>query len=110
MVEHTVIKSQSHLDEELKKILGNNGKGLMIKDPKSKYEGTRSKSLLKVKVMLDAEATVVGKEFGTGRCAEMMGALVVKDQNGLIFKIGTGFTDAQRKNPPKKGTVITFKY
>ena len=82
----------------------------MIKDPKSKYEGTRSKSLLKVKVMLDAEATVIGKENGTGRCADMMGALVVKDKDGLVFKVGTGFTDAMRKNPPKKGTVITFKY
>jgi DNA ligase 1 len=44
--------------------------------------------------MLDAEATVVGTEKGTGRCSFMMGALVVKDKNGLVFKIGTGFTDA----------------
>lgn len=26
------------------------------------------------------------------------------------FKVGTGFSDAQRKNPPKKGAVISFKF
>jgi len=40
----------------------------------------------------------------------MMGALSVKLPNGVTFSIGTGFTDKQRKKPPKIGTVITFKY
>ena len=40
----------------------------------------------------------------------MMGVLLVKDKNGLIFKIGTGFSDAERKDPPKNGTIITFKF
>ena len=108
--EHVVCQSQAHLDAELKKVLDKEGEGLMIKDPNSKYEGIRSKSLLKIKVMLDAEATVIGTESGTGRCSYMMGALIVQDKDGQVFKIGTGFSDAQRRNPPKKGTVITFKY
>ena len=45
-----------------------------------------------------------------GRCAGMMGALNCKLPNGLTFSIGTGFSDAQRKKPPKIGSVITFKY
>jgi len=36
-----------------------------------------------------------------------MGALKVRDKNNIEFKVGSGFTDEQRKNPPKKGMVIT---
>jgi DNA ligase-1 len=31
-------------------------------------------------------------------------------KNGIRFKIGTGFTDKERNNPPPVGTIITFKY
>ena len=65
----------------------------MIKDPKSDYECTRSDKLLKVKVFEDTEATVIGHEAGTGRCTTMCGALVMKGDDGTIFKIGTGLTD-----------------
>jgi hypothetical protein len=30
--------------------------------------------------------------------------------NKIKFHIGTGFSDAQRKKPPKKGDVVTFKF
>ena len=41
----------------------------------------------------------------------MLGALRVKDvKTGLKFKIGSGFTDEIRKNPPKKGVIVTYKY
>lgn len=29
--------------------------------------------------------------------------------DGKKFKVGTGFTDKERENPPKIGAVITFK-
>jgi DNA ligase 1 len=41
-------------------ILKGKGEGVMIKDPKSFYEGVRSYSLLKVKRFEDAEAKVIG--------------------------------------------------
>jgi len=31
-------------------------------------------------------------------------------ENGLQFKIGSGFSDIQRQAPPSIGTIITFKY
>jgi len=33
-----------------------------------------------------------------------------KLENGIVFKLGTGFTDQHRKNPPSIGTIVTFKY
>jgi DNA ligase-1 len=44
-----ICKSVEHLDSEMQKVVNLNGEGLMIKDPKSKYEGKRSGNLLKVK-------------------------------------------------------------
>ena len=40
----------------------------------------------------------------------MCGALLVKEKDGTSFKIGSGFSDVQRRNRPKKGTVVTFKF
>jgi DNA ligase-1 len=40
----------------------------------------------------------------------MLGALVVKMANGITFKIGSGFDDNQRRNPPKIGMIVTFKH
>ena len=80
------------LEEELKQVLDRNGEGLMLRDPDSKYENKRSKTLLKVKVMNDEEATVIGHEAGSGRCSGMLGALLCQN-NTCTFKIGSGFND-----------------
>jgi DNA ligase-1 len=61
-------------------------------------------------VFHDEEALVLSSEKGTGRLSNMMGKLHCELPNGVKFKVGTGFSDAQRKNPPKKGAVISFKY
>ncbi|KAL4489287.1 hypothetical protein ABPG72_006351 [Tetrahymena utriculariae] len=107
---HKIVESREQLDSELERVLKSNGEGLMLRDPKSMYECRRSKTLLKVKTFTDEEATVIGSERGEGRCSDMMGALVCRMKNGTEFKIGSGFNDGQRRKPPKKGSVITFKY
>jgi len=78
----------------MKKVMALKGEGLMIKDPNSMYEPKRSKVLLKVKQFDDSEATVIGHNKGTGRCSGMLGALQVKLDNGITFKIGSGFHDS----------------
>jgi DNA ligase-1 len=92
------------------KVLLKKGEGMMLRDPLSKYEGKRSDTLLKVKKFDDAEATVIGHKKGTGRCSAMLGALFMREDDGTEFKIGSGFSDAQRKKPPKIGSRVTFKF
>ena len=108
--EHEVCKDEAHLQKEMKRVTSIKGEGMMIRDPKSKYEHRRVKTMLKVKEFHDAEATVIGHEKGTGRLEKLMGAVVVKNKEGKTFKVGSGFTDKERKSPPKKGTVITYRY
>ena len=107
---HEKCKDKDHLQSEMKKVIALGGEGMMIRDPKSKYEHRRVKTMLKVKEFHDAEATVIGSERGTGRLEKLMGALVVKNKDGKTFKVGSGFTDKERAKPPKKGTVITYRY
>jgi hypothetical protein len=91
-------KSRAHLKEVLKEVLKKGGEGVMLRKPGSLYEHKRSNTLLKVKYFHDEEAKVVGRLPGTGRCSDMMGKLECVLPNGCKFKVGTGFSDAQRKN------------
>lgn len=107
---HEVCKDEEHLQKEMKRVIALKGEGMMIRDPKSKYEHRRTKTMLKVKEFHDDEATVIGSNKGTGRLEKLMGAIIVKNKAGKVFKIGSGFTDKERVNPPKKGTVVTYRY
>lgn len=108
--EHRKCKGMQDLLDELEKVEELGGEGIMLRQANSFYEHRRSNSLLKVKTFLDAEATVIGHKNGTGRCAGMMGALFVRADNGIEFKIGSGFNDDQRRKPPKIGSRVTYKY
>jgi DNA ligase-1 len=110
VVEQTLCKGQSHLDSMLKTIEEGGGEGLMLRQAKSLYVCSRSKTLLKVKSFKDIDARVVEHEIGKGRNKRRLGALVCVLPNKKRFKVGSGFSDAQREKPPKVGSLITIKY
>jgi DNA ligase-1 len=99
-----------HLRDELARVEALGGEGLMLRQPGSPYEAGRSATLLKVKTFHDAEAVVVGHQPGAGRHKGRLGALFVRLPGGTEFAVGTGFSDAERANPPPVGTTITFRY
>src|SRR3546814_7020790 len=72
----------------------------MLQHQDARYRVGRSGGLLKYKPYDDAEARVVGHTRGRGKYHGMLGALVVERPDGLRFRIGSGFTDAQRATPP----------
>jgi DNA ligase-1 len=102
--------NQAHMEGLLEAIVKGGGEGLMLHDPRASYEEGRSHSLLKVKQEHDAEATVVGYEPGEGKHLGRVGALLVKSEGGVGFKIGTGLTDDEREHPPRIGAQVTFRY
>lgn len=60
----------SHLDSyslQLAEVEKLRGEGLMLRQPKSKYVGSRSNTLLKVKSFFDDEALVVDYVPGKGK-------------------------------------------
>ncbi len=101
IVDHEKCQSKTHLQQKLDGVLNVGGEGLMLREPKSVYVPTRSRTLYKVKTFLDAEAVVVGYEAGKGRNKGACGALKCKMESGKELKIGTGLSDAVRRDPPK---------
>eukprot|EP01126_Amoeba_proteus_P030543 TRINITY_DN3017_c0_g1_i12.p1 TRINITY_DN3017_c0_g1~~TRINITY_DN3017_c0_g1_i12.p1 ORF type:complete len:352 (-),score=66.65 TRINITY_DN3017_c0_g1_i12:633-1688(-) len=99
-----------HLKQQLERVERKGGEGIMLRQPKSKYVGTRSSTLLKLKNFFDDEAKVVGHLPGKGKHLGRLGALQCELANKKLFQVGTGFSDAQREKPPKIGSIITFRY
>lgn len=74
------------------------------------YRAGRGDELMKLKPWQDAEARVVAHLPGTGKFAGKLGALLVEMPDGRRFRIGTGFSAAQRAVPPALGSVVTYRY
>ena len=108
--EHILCKGVDHLKQELARLEALGGEGLMLRRAGSRYESGRSSTLLKVKSFHDAEARVLKHQEGAGRHKGRLGALLVELPDGTTFSVGTGFSDAERENPPPIGSTITFRY
>jgi DNA ligase-1 len=74
------------------------------------YHGVRNDDLIKLKPLNDAEAKVLGWLPGKGRLTGMLGSLLVETPEGIQFRLGTGFSDAERRNPPAIGSLVTYQF
>lgn len=104
------VKSKDELKEELLRVESLGGEGLIVRRPDTLYRKGRSGDILKVKSYHDMEAVVKDHVPGKGKNQDKLGSLLVELPDGTRFKIGTGFSDKERKNPPPVGATITFKY
>ena len=102
LVEQFRVASEAELMATLDRVVAAGGEGLMLRDGRSLHRSGRSDDLLKLKTYEDAEAVVVAHIPGKGKYADMMGSLVVEMPDGRRFKLGTGFTDAERRDPPAR--------
>ncbi len=98
------------LMQRLHRTVNAGGEGLMLHHGDAHYRAARSDQLLKLKLHDDAEARVVAHLPGQGRHAGRLGALLVETPEGRRFRLGSGFTDAQRESPPPVGSWVTYRY
>ena len=110
LVEQSRISSHDALMKNLDDVVDAGGEGLMLHRGDSYYLAGRSNDLLKVKSYQDAEARVIAHLPGKGKYTGMMGALLVETEDNKRFRLGTGFTDRQRRKPPPIGSLVTYKY
>jgi DNA ligase-1 len=110
VVEQTRVASHAELKTRLDAITHAGGEGLMLHRADAPYVTGRSDVLLKLKPWLDAEAVVVGYTPGKGKYQGMTGALTVERPDGKRFRIGSGLSDALRRQPPPIGSRITYRY
>lgn len=104
------VASHEALLQELADVTAEGSEGLMLHRGSAAYHSIRSADLLKLKTLADAEATVISHVPGQGRLTGMMGSLLVETDDGIRFRIGTGFSDAERRDPPPPGSRITYQY
>ena len=104
------LADHDELQEKLKSVIKAGGEGLMLHRGDSIYMAGRTSDILKVKTFQDAEAIVIAHLPGKGKYEGMLGAIRVETPDGKQFKIGTGFKDKDRENPPAIGSQITYKY
>ncbi len=110
IIEQKEISDVKDLKKLLHQTIKNGGEGLMLHRKDSFYKAERNDDLLKLKIYEDAEAIVIKHLLGQGKYHNQMGALLVETPQKIRFKIGSGFSDQQRQNPPKIGAKITYKF
>lgn len=90
-------------------VVARGGEGVIVRDSTTAY---------KLKTQNDAECKIIDFSRGKGRIRGKVGAIIcesLEDKNsgikgGKIFRIGSGLSDEIRSNPPKIGTIITYKF
>ena len=101
---------QKQLEDYMDVIEAKGGEGVILRAANSPYQHGKSKYLRKYKRFDDAKAKVLGYKPGKGKYTGMVGSLKVELPDGTRFFVGSGLSDAERKNPPAIGATIRFKH
>ena len=109
-VAHTPVADRAALQRQLAATVAQGGEGLVLHLASAAYRSGRSDTMLKLKPSLDTEATVVAHHAGKGKYAGVLGALEVRTPQGRRFLLGSGLSDAQRRDPPAIGSEVTYRY
>jgi DNA ligase-1 len=110
MIKQFRLKNSIQLERVLSNVIEKKGEGLMLHKGSAYYHLGRTANIMKLKRHQDAEAIVIAYIGGKGKYQGMLGALKVETESGIVFKLGSGFSDHDRTNPPKIGSIITYKY
>lgn len=110
LVEQFKVPDHEALIKKLDDMVKQGAEGLMLHLGSSVYKNGRSDALLKLKKYFDAEAVVIDYISGKGKYKGMLGSLEVETSEKIRFKIGSGFSDDERKHPPAIGSIVTYKY
>ncbi|HEF2147116.1 TPA: DNA ligase [Campylobacter coli] len=110
IIKQIPIKDQEYLKEFYKDIIFNKGEGVVIRKDLAPYEKGRSKNALKLKPYEDAECKVIAYTEGKGKFQGKIGALLCQMPDDRVIKIGSGLKDKDRENPPKIGSIVTYKF
>ncbi|HEY4066506.1 MAG TPA: DNA ligase [Burkholderiaceae bacterium] len=108
--EQAPVADRAALQRRLAAVVAQGGEGLVLHLASAAYRPGRSNVTMKLKPQRDTEAVVVAHRPGRGRFEGQLGALELMSPEGRHFLVGTGFSDAQRRDPPPIGRVVTYRY
>lgn len=110
LVEHTCIETFDEVWSLLDDVASRGEEGLIVKTWDDGYEFKRTNAWCKLKKFHTEDLPVIGWEHGEGKYKDVLGVLIV-DRNGVEVKVGSGFSDKQRKLfMTETPTMIEVKY
>jgi DNA ligase-1 len=109
-VDQRVVDDVRALQALLQSTVGQGGEGLMLHRSDALWQPGRTDALFKFKLELDEEGLVVGYQAGQGRLRGQTGALLLQMSSGQRFALGSGLSDALRRDPPPVGSLVTYRY
>ncbi|WP_394245077.1 DNA ligase [Vibrio astriarenae] len=110
LVEQYAINSEVELNQKLLALSEKGAEGLMLKRIDVEYQSGRTDALLKLKTYQDREAVIIGYKAGKGKYKGKVGALLVRNSDGVEFYLGSGLSDQLRDKPPSIGTTVTYRF
>ncbi len=87
----------SKVQELLDDVVSKGGEGVMINICNAPYHFTRCWDIMKVKKFQSLDLEVIDVEEGSGRLVGTLGAILVRYKDGNIVRVGSGFSDEERK-------------
>lgn len=110
-----LIQSEEHMLQVFHALREQGYEGLVLKPLDGLYSYKRSKDWVKVKAAETTEGTIIEVLPGTGKHKSVMGAVMVSVDGMKDTKVGSGFSDADRKQMWKDrkklvGKVLEFKH
>jgi hypothetical protein len=113
-VTSTLVQTLDEAQEIFQGYLAEGFEGIILKDGAGEWEDKRSKTQIKFKGELECDLKIVAVEEGSGKAAGMLGAIVCESADGIVkVNVGSGFSDAQRKQYWKEDLVdkiVAVKY
>lgn len=104
------LKNKQELHQKLEEIVKEGGEGLMLHQINAPYVVGRSDYLLKLKPWKMGSAQVIAHIPGKGKLKGKVGALLVQDEQGNVFSIGSGLRNKERIQAPEIGAIIRFRF
>lgn len=113
IIKQIPITSKAQLKRHFDELVAAGAEGVVLRLNDAPYERKRTKNALKYKPFYDAECVVSGYLAGKGKYEGKIGAILCDAQLKVgkrTLKIGSGLSDEERVNPPKIGSIITYKH
>ncbi|RUO39398.1 DNA ligase [Aliidiomarina taiwanensis] len=110
VIPQTTLSNEQQLLDYLAEVVKQGGEGLMLHKQSNAYTFGRTSNVLKLKPAYYSSATVIGYKPGSGKYEGKIGALHVRNTQGIEYYVGSGLTDNLRETPPEIGSLVCVKH
>lgn len=108
LVTHELLRDEFEVHYYHVRCVANKHEGAVIKSYDYKYVGTRSWHWMKMKTTLTVDTRALDIFEGEGKYEGMLGGVVIAYKNSLV-KVGSGFSDTQRKEFWDNPSLIMYR-